>query len=835
MRIEIARALNYQAQLTTADQDHNGYIDSEAELQAALREILNGQTIKSLPHKYQKLLQNLDKQSLGSGHGNEIIDANEVAQAVKLLQEQQANQELLLAEFIFDEDFAREYLQENNVATFIDKTTEKINIPITNVLEIGWKDKPPRLKTQLIPNGFRLYDPAGAEYTDSAMFNLAINRPLPYGEKLLSFSVTIQEGHTPLWGKKLFEVLLNGKELEAADFILDVGSDGKGFVPSKTGRFTFIIPNDVEQLGILSFMTAGAKAYNVSISDIVIGTTPKTSEKKQRLVLGYNQIGYAADNTKTALLQGALPADVAFDFFLKDTSNTIIYTGKTSQSKQDVLSGDFTASLNFSELKLTGEYTLVIPDQTGIREPITQAITIKENITKTYGPLRNSVLKAFTLFTCGEHSIYGINDHAQDKAAHVYGEAKTIDISGGWHDAGDYGKYSVNGGYSVGLLLVTQKYLSKGFRYDIGLFPSKSVARPDYLSITLEELQFLQKMQRPDGGCFHKAATADWPAANVTPEADQTVKTVLPVSTTATADIAASLALGFTIYKNANDPADRKLAETFLVSAEKAWDFLIANPQLIMIKDSYEDKVYGGAYSDSKDRDERLWAAVELFNATGKEKYQNYINQAVSDIFISTSLSRDIPDWANVNFLALFSYIRSPNADTNLVKVIKNNIIAYAETLLEKQTTNTYGLTFGGPGNSFVWGSNGIVATTGLELLFAYQLIGDKRYQAAALHIADYLLGLNPQGLSYVVGEGSQTAHQPHYRPSMSGKYAPPQGMLVGGPNNSDTGGDILAQAINQLPPLRVYLDEQDSWSTNEVAINWQATLAAFLSLLCEE
>jgi endoglucanase len=243
---------------------------------------------------------------------------------------------------------------------------------------------------------------------------------------------------------------------------------------------------------------------------------------------------------------------------------------------------------------------------------------------------------------------------------------------------------------------------------------------------------------------------------------------------------------------------------------------------------------FGGPYTDHKDKDERLWAAVELYKATGQEKYHDYIKRNILSILDERRFGDGAPEWNNVNFLALFSYVKSNKADSMLKKTVETRLKQYGDYLIALQKNNPYQITYAGNGNSFNWGSNSVIVTTGLELLYIYRITGKDKYKKAAFNILNYLLGMNPNKISYITGFGDNTAKNPHFRPFLSGKYKLPEGMLIGGPNNVEHKGDLPAMGLSKQPPMRIYADHKDSWATNEVAINWQANLASFMALLLQ-
>ena len=153
-------------------------------------------------------------------------------------------------------------------------------------------------------------------------------------------------------------------------------------------------------------------------------------------------------------------------------------------------------------------------------------------------------------------------------------EGTARDVSGGWFDAGDYGKYTVNGAYSVGLMLLTGLLAPEALDHAIDPLAGGREGRPDWLDVAEAQLDWLVKMQAPDGGANHKATTRDWPGLDVSPMGDTAVKWIMPVSSTATADYAAVMALAAKVLENQPDIEARKKAATFRSAAQRARGWL---------------------------------------------------------------------------------------------------------------------------------------------------------------------------------------------------------------------------------------------------------------------
>ena len=129
----------------------------------------------------------------------------------------------------------------------------------------------------------------------------------------------------------------------------------------------------------------------------------------------------------------------------------------------------------------------------------------------------------------------------------------------------------------------------------------------------------------------------------------------------------------------------------------------------------------------------------------------------------------------------------------------------------------------------YIWGSNGVAASYGMQLLVANALKRESRYIDAALENLHYLLGRNTFSLSWVTQAGAHPFRHPHHRPSAAdGNEEPWPGLLAGGPNRSRQ--DPAMAKLPDLPPAKMYLDEEASYAANEVAINWNAPLVFVLA-----
>jgi len=94
-----------------------------------------------------------------------------------------------------------------------------------------------------------------------------------------------------------------------------------------------------------------------------------------------------------------------------------------------------------------------------------------------------------------------------------------------------------------------------------------------------------------------------------------------------------------------------------------------------------------------------------------------------------------------------------------------------------------------------------------------------------------YILGRNAHDLCFITGFGENTVTQLHHRPSIASGLELP-GFMAGGPNKYLQDERTRAVFNYDTPPALVYLDDKESYSTNENSIYWNANLVFVLGCL---
>ena len=528
-----------------------------------------------------------------------------------------------------------------------------------------------------------------------------------------------------------------------------------------------------------------------------------------------NQAGY-----KTSLQKYFYTNYPATSFeVVEEISGNVFYSGQlTLISSNDPATGMQIRKGDFSNLTREGKYYIRLNTN-----DTSYHFNISSNV---FNDVFQKALKAFYFQRCGSQLFYthaGIYQrnvcHTGDAFYHSSTGQSGFKLSrGGWHDAGDYGKYVVNAGISVATLLLAYELFPEYFSSDSLNIPESGNGIPDILDEVKYEIQWLLTMQASDGSVYHKLTKEQFESF-VMPAQDSGMRYIYQKSSTATGNFIAVLSRFYRLYKN----YDSTLANQCLNAAKNAWNWLINQPSIVPPGGFHNPSgTQTGEYGDNNDSDERLWAAAELFESTGEQSYKDYyeFNYNLGGLINSTM------NWQNVRTLAHITYLfsKQPNTDQNVKTQLLNSLISYANTLASRKNTNGFGVSIN-PGE-YYWGSNSQVLNNGILLILAYTKTNDNKYLSAALEQINYILGSNAHNLSFVTGIGKKYPMKPHHRPSEAdGILEPIPGFVVGGPNQF-LNDPVLQQYFNQnTPPALCYIDHLQSWASNEVAINWNAPL----------
>lgn len=627
-------------------------------------------------------------------------------------------------------------------------------------------------------------------------------------------------------------------------------------VGAEQGHYTsqFLQTEDVAGGQIAFQFGGGPKGQGFCLDKVSLLDSKKAPERSvsTNVSLHVNQVGYLANGRKRANVTH--PSQSPVNWQLVSADGRSVLQGQTDVFGFDESSGKNVHIINFSNFSKAGEnYFLEVEGAQSDRFKIASSL---------YRDLRNDALSYFYLVRSGtdisediagqgygreaghlaDRSVGCLNKETSEK---IYGQKWTcdykLDVSGGWYDAGDFGKYVVNGGISVAQLMASYERVvyqsgqsSELLAANFLRLPNKDRKFPDILVEAKWELDFLLKMQVSDGRAYagmahHKVHGAKWSTFPLMPGDDNVTRVLHRPSTAATLNLAASAAMGARLFA----PYDVEYAKKLLNAAQKAYVAARKVPDLIAPK---TDGSHGGGDYDDKDvSDEFYWAEAELFITTGNMAYLDQLKKSkywANGVFSSRGI-----DWRSVAGLARLQLALIPNklpdADRALVQ---NSVVAAADNFLAIQSGEAFEIMY--PAEmGFDWGSNQSVIQNMIVVAGAFDLTKNKRYLNAVRSGFDYILGRNVLGVSYVTGHGTRTSGNQHARifaQSIDRSFpAVPKGALAGGAN-SKLGDKVAKEKLKNCAPQACYIDDPYSYSTNEIAINWNAALSWISSFLVD-
>ena len=537
---------------------------------------------------------------------------------------------------------------------------------------------------------------------------------------------------------------------------------------------------------------------------------------KDPLIL-YNQVGYITIAPKVLLTSDRVELVEMYD-----QHNIKVFSEKPEPPLYWNLSGESVRKLDFTKIQIPGIYKLVIPGTGQIFE-----ININE---KPFYELAKAVQKAYYYNRSGfeitpefggiwsrpaghPDTLVFIHDSASDSNRPTN---STIPSSFGWYDAGDYNKYIVNSGITMFTLLTALNDYPEYFNELEVHIPGNEEGFPDLLTEILFNLNWMISMQDPiDGGVYHKLTNKNFDGS-ILPHHAKEKRYVVAKTTAATLNFAAVMANAYRVLKKYEGFLPG-LADDCLEKAKKAWNWAEKHPALVYKQPS---DIYTGQYGDESLNDEFFWAATELFLATIEEKYIDKIT--------SNFAMPDVPGWQNVRTLGYISLLSNQKIVAGQLKMpyLSQSFLNLADSLVKVSQDSPYGISLG----KFDWGSNSTVANEGMIKMIAYKHTKKPGYLISAISDLDYILGKNATAYCFVTGFGTKKVMNIHHRPSESdGIREPVPGFLAGGPNTVVM-TDCSPKIARSKWPAKSYVDQACSYSTNEVAINWNAPLIYLLA-----
>jgi endoglucanase len=653
-----------------------------------------------------------------------------------------------------------------------------------------------------------------------------------------------------------------------------------------------------------------------------------------------NQVGYYEKLNKKASY--VTSATSALKFEIRNSSGTVVYEGMSQPKGKDEDScadGETVHILDFSDFTTAGEdYTIYVYDTTGTPTTTVNGDKVEYTNSKTgvtytmnesmpfniadtvydgvltdalnyYYQNRSGVAIESQYITSGDattlaHQAGHVKDTAYVQSEWVKSysadfdgdKTYTIDGTGGWYDAGDHGKYVVNGGISVWTLQNTYEWSLSQDTSDKFADGSGTVVipetgsndankAPDILDEARVELEWMFSMivdskdpywGKYAGMVYHKLHDHKWTGLATKAwdyeEEWGTTRIVKPPTYAATLNMAACAAQAARLWAD----YDADFAAECIEKAETAYS--VAKKNYKAYADDTSNPLYapmdqaigGGAYGDNYVEDDFYWAACELYLTTGDSSYYDdlstYQNADANDkaFSLTTNLaggenngSFTSFNWGCTAGLGTLSlYLNEDKVKASDYAALKSSIVSAADEYVAEEASQGMGIPYHGAtftdpvnigydsnGNAievtgYEWGSNSFVVNNAIVMAYAYDATGDTTYINGVSEAMDYIFGRNGLGFSYVSGYGDYSMSNPHHRFWCNGVDSSfpmaPSGVMSGGPGAGMQDPYIggLGYKRGTLANQKCYVDSAEAWSVNEVTINWNAPFAWVISFL---
>ncbi len=564
------------------------------------------------------------------------------------------------------------------------------------------------------------------------------------------------------------------------------------------------------------------KTFFISVILLVLACNTHVDHKAN---IAVNQVGYIPQAPKFVFTNLNEKT-----FSVLDDSKQVVFNGKLSEGVYDTSTNAIVFTGDFSDLQTPGLYQVEIEDHLSL------PFTIGDSI---YHKLYVDAFRTFYLSRCGvdlDPKLAGgfahTKCHMDDGYFHPSsGFEGRKDVTGGWHDAGDYGKYIVNAGVTVGTMLMAYEWFPDYFADDDLNIPESGNGIPDLLDELKFEIEWMLTMQDNSGGAYHKC-TRELFEPFVMPEEDDGKRYIYTITTSATSQFCATTALASRIFKTI-DPA---FSKTCWRASKKAWDFLDKNPDTFP-KGGYRNPegTHTGTYCSPRSQHFRYWAAAELFINTKDKKFFNILAENMD----KTKFRIEDLNWGASEYLIHWTSMKHidkfPKGEFK--SFIYSELRKACEFGLEIKKNSGYNrMLFT---TDYHWGCAHMPLNQAIVMLIGHQVFGNPEYLTTSVDQMNWVLGANGLSQSYVSGFGEKSPLHPHNRHCHSDSVEKPiPGFMVGGPNRKLEDAVMKEAFTKNIPPALCYVDDWESYSTNETAINWNAPLvwvAGFLNGIASE
>lgn len=590
-----------------------------------------------------------------------------------------------------------------------------------------------------------------------------------------------------------------------------------------------------------------------------------------------DQIGYRPADKKVALISNPVtgynapsPYTPGATLEIKNAiTNAVVFSGAPvawNGGATHVQSGDKAWWFDFSTVTTAGDYYVNDP----ANNKRSYAFRIANDV---YNDALKYALRSYYYQRCGTaKSVAFAGADYSDVACHA-GALQDLDcrdvtnptnvslakdLSGGWHDAGDYNKY-VNFTWSAMDYLFDAYEQNPSAFGDANNIPESGNGTPDILDEAKWELDWLLKMQLSNGSVLMKVSTLGFNGGSP-PSTDNNQRYYGAAASSSTRTVASVFAHAAIIFRAQSNAAMQTYGDTLLARAQLAWTWLQNNPGY----SNYANTNFSSANPEVGTNDQftrSFTAAVYLYAATGNTIYRTYVDNNYAAIQ-PMQWSYWYP-FESVVQNAMLYYCSTPGATASTVNTIRSNCIASVSgnnaDLLSAYLANTDAYMAYMKDQDYQFNSNEYKAETGsiYANMNRYNLDtpNQTNYRNASLGYVHFFHGMNAMGNCFLTNAtafgGDKFTMQIYHGwfgdgtmyDSTATYIGPPPGYVPCGIDyfyspDAAYSGPPIAPPMNQ-PVQKSYKDwntswPENSWQCSEVGIYTQAAYIKLLSMYAD-
>lgn len=560
-----------------------------------------------------------------------------------------------------------------------------------------------------------------------------------------------------------------------------------------------------------------------------------------------NQVGYLATDRKIGIAFSKTPLQGGF--VLRDPSNHGVFRGSLKSVPAPNWGGAFPYyyELDFSKYEAPGRVVLLLEES---------GTTSREFSIGIYPTYQDDLLLFMRQQRCGYNPYLDMVCHMRDGRT-VYApvpDGSFMDVSGGWHDAGDQLKYLITASNATARMLLSFELAKDKFKDTVdALGRPLPNGIPDVLDEAKWGLDWIHKLHPAPDQLFHQVADDRDHRGFKLPDQDIAdygwgPNSYRPVyfangkpqglrewqsKATGVANIAgrsaAAMAIAYRIWKNnLRDP----------LFAQKCLQAALELYELGKRHEGYQQgNSYSAPYRYNEDTwaDDMEWAAAELFKVTGRRSYLEDAKRYARMIGPTSWMQHDtVEHYQFYPFMNVGHFVLHPLVDARTKSQLASYYRDGIESVIRKGRQNPYQI-----GIPFLWCSNNLVVAFITQVLLYERMTGDMRYHAAMLAHRDWLFGRNPWGTSMFTGipekgEFPEDVHLPIVQ--ILKKLIP--GGLVDGPIAAKTYNSLRGLRLNEPDEFAefqtaeiVYHDDVGDYSTNEPTMDGTADAILMMAL----